>query len=214
VSALIDYGLVRDLADLFQLEKNDLLRLEGFAERSAEKLVEAIQKRRRVELGRFLYALGIPEVGAAVARDLAQKFRSLESLRRASRAELEKVSGIGPRMSEAIFEFFSDRRNQRAIDALLEAGLQVMETKKSERQPLSGKTFVFTGSLERFSRSEAQRLVEGLGANTASSVSSQTDYVVVGTEPGKKFDQAQAKGVKALSEKQFVALLRDAGAEV
>jgi DNA ligase (NAD+) len=214
VSALIDHELVRGLADLYRLKKDDLLRLEGFAERSAEKLVGAIQKRRRVELGRFLYALGIPEVGAAVARDLAQKFGSLESLRIASRQDLEKVSGIGPKMSEAIFEFFSDKRNQKAIDALLDSGLQIIETKTAQRQPLSGKTFVFTGSLERFSRSEAQRLVERLGGNAASSVSSQTDYVVVGSEAGKKLEQATSKGVKTLSEKQFVELVREAGANV
>jgi DNA ligase (NAD+) len=214
VSALIDHGLVRDLADLFRLKKNNLLRLEGFAERSAEKLVDAIQTRRRVELGRFLYALGIPEVGAAVARDLAQKFRSLENLRRASREELEKVSGIGPKMSEAIFEFFRDKRNQHAIDTLLEVGLQIIETKRPQRQPLSGKTFVFTGSLKRFSRSEAHRLVESLGGKAASSVSDQTDYVVVGSEPGKKLEQAKSEGVKTLSEKQFVELLREAGADV
>jgi DNA ligase (NAD+) len=215
VSALIDHGLVRDLADLFRIKTNDLLRLEGFAERSAAKLIDAIQNSRRVELGRFLYALGIPDVGAAVARDLAQKFRSFESWRRASREELEKVSGIGPKMSEAIFEFFSDKRNQRAIDALLGAGLQIIETKKKfQTQPLSGKTFVFTGALERFSRSEAQRLVEGLGANAASSVSSETDYVVAGSKPGQKLEQAKSKGAKILSEREFVELLRESGAEV
>lgn len=214
VSTLIDHGLVGDLSDLFRLKKNDLLRLEGFAERSAEKLIDAIQKSRRVELGRVLYALGIPEVGAAVARDLAQKFCSLESLRRASREELEKISGIGPRMSEAIFEFFRDKRNQCAIDKLLEAGPQIIETKKAKRQPLRGKTFVFTGTLERFSRSDAQRLVESLGGSAASSVSSANDYVVVGSEPGQKLEQAKSKGVRTLSEKQFVDLLRDSGAKL
>ena len=213
VSALTDHGLVRNLADLFRLKKDDLLRLEGFAERSAEKLIGAIYRGRRVELGRFLYALGIPEVGAAVARDLAEKFRNLENVRRASRAELEKVPGIGPKMSAATFEFFSDRRNQRAIDALLKAGLEIVETKRPQTQPLSGKTFVFTGALKRFSRSEAQRLVERLGANAASSVGSQTDYVVVGNEPGTKLLQAKSKGVKTLSEKQFLDLMREAEAK-
>lgn len=214
VSALIEHGLVRDLADLFRLNKNDLLRVERFAERSAEKLVDAIHERQRIELDRFIYALGIPEVGAAVARDLAQKFRSLERIRRASREELEKVSGIGPKMAEAIFDFFSDKRNQRAVDALLDAGVELIETKRPHRQPLSGKTFVFTGSLERFSRSAAQRLVESLGGQAASSVSSQTDYVVIGSEPGKKIDQAKSEGVKTLNEARFVELLREVGADV
>jgi DNA ligase (NAD+) len=214
VSALIDRGLVSTLADLFRLRKDDLLRLEGFAERSAAKLVEAIQKGRRVELGRFLYALGIPEVGAAVAQDLAQYFRSLERLRAANREELQKVSGIGPRMSEAIYEFLRDKRNQHAIAALLEAGVEIIERKKPKKQPLSGKTFVFTGSLDRFSRSEAQKLVESLGGQATSSVSGQTDYVVVGSEPGKKLDQAKSAGVETLSENQFIELLRTTGADV
>jgi DNA ligase (NAD+) len=213
IAALIDHGLVRELADLYRLKKSDLLQLERFAERSAAKLIDTIQRRRRVELGRFLYAVGIPEVGAAVARDLAQGFLRLERFRRAGRRELEAVSGIGPKMSQAIIEFLSDRRNQRAIDALLEAGLQIVETKKTLRQPFSGKTFVFTGSLQQFSRSEAERLVESLGAVAGSTVSSETDYVVVGSEPGKKFEQAKSKGVKMLSEREFLELLRAAGAE-
>ena len=214
VSALVDRKLVRDLTDLFRLKKDDLLRLEGFAERSAAKLVDAIQKSRRVELGRFLYSLGIPEVGGAVARDLAQHFRNLESLRRGNPEELEKVSGIGPRMSDAICEFFRDKRSQRAIDALLEAGLEIIEMKRSQAQPLKGKTFVFTGSLDRFSRSEAEKLIESLGGQAASSVSRQTDYVVVGSEPGNKLDRAKSEGVKTLSENRFVDLLREAGAKV
>jgi DNA ligase (NAD+) len=117
-------------------------------------------------------------------------------------------------MSNAIFEFFRDKRNQKAIDALLNAGLQIIETKDPQRQPLGEKTFVFTGSLERFSRSEAQRLVESLGDNAASSVSSQIDHVVVGSEPAKKLEQANSAGVKTLNEKQFVELIRAAGADV
>jgi DNA ligase (NAD+) len=214
VSALVDRKLACDLADLFRLKRDDLLQIERFAQRSAAKLVDAIQKSRRVELGRFLYAVGIPEVGAAVARDLAQHFRSLERLRRASREELEDVSGIGPTMSDAIFEFFRDERDRRAIDALLKVGVEIIEAKRAKRQPLSGKTFVFTGSLDRFSRDKAQKLVEALGGQSTSSVSGQTDYVVVGSEPGKKLDQAKAEGVKTLSEKQFVELVREAGAEV
>lgn len=214
VSELIDRGLVRQLADLFRLTQNDFLQLERFAERSAAKLADAIRRRRRVELSRFFYALGIPEVGAAVARDLAQKFRNLRNLRRASRDDLLHVSGIGPKMSESIANFFSDKRNQRAIDALLEAGLEIVETAPPQSRALSGKTFVFTGSLERFSRSEAERLVESLGAKSSSSVSGQTDYVVVGSEPGKKLVEAKAQGVKTLSEAQFIEMVREAGAEV
>ncbi|HEY7165022.1 MAG TPA: NAD-dependent DNA ligase LigA [Candidatus Binatia bacterium] len=212
VSVLIDKGLVGDLADLFRLKKSDLLCLERFAERSADKLITAIQKSRRVELARFLYALGIPEVGAAVARDLARHFPNFRALREASREALETVPGIGPSMSQAIFDFFKDERNQRALEALLKIGIEIIETQPTRKQPLAGKTFVFTGSLERFSRSEAQKLVEQLGGRAGSSVSSRTDYVVVGSEPGKKFDQAKAEGMKTLSEKEFIDLLGQPGA--
>ena len=214
ISALVDHVLVRGLADLFRLSKCDLLRLERFAERSAQKLIDAIKKRRHVEFGRFIYALGIPEVDGTVARGLAQHFRNLESFRQTSREELDKVSGIGPKMSQAIVNFFGEKRNQRAIDALLEAGVQIIETKKLVRQLLTGKKFVFTGSLERFSRSEAQALVEGLGGQVSSTLTSRTDYLVVGTEPGKKMADAKSAGVKTLSEKGFIELLRESGAGV
>ena len=166
VSALIDHGLVRDLAGIFRLKTNDFLRLEGFAKRSAKKLFgrnskTAAHRARAAFFMLWEFLRSVPRW-----RELWRKsFRSLESLRRAtpSRAP-EKVSGIGPRMSEAIFEFISDRRNQRAIEALLEAGLsKLLGSRSPRRQPLSGKTFVFTGTLERFSRSEAQRLVESSG---------------------------------------------------
>jgi DNA ligase (NAD+) len=117
-------------------------------------------------------------------------------------------------MSVAIREFFRDKRNQHAIDALLEAGLEIIETKRPQRQPLKGKTFVFTGSLDRFSRSAAEKLVESLGGQATSSVSGQTDYVVVGSEPGNKLDRAKSERVNILSENRFLDLLREAGADL
>lgn len=214
VSALVERGFVKDLADLFRLGVEDFLELEGFAEKSAHQLVETIQKSKRVELQRFLYALGIPEVGRATARDLANHFRSLDAARHASQGELEQIAGIGPKMSEAIHEFFREQRNQRAIDALLDVGVRLVEPKRGKARRLAGKTFVLTGSLDRFSRSEAKKRIESLGGHTTSSVSGETDYLVVGTEPGQKLEQAKAHGVKRLSEKQFLILLGKAGAEI
>jgi DNA ligase (NAD+) len=213
-SALVDRGLTKALPDLFRLGVDDLLQLEGFAERSARQLVDAIQTSKRVELQRFLYGLGIPQVGAAVARDLAQHFRTLDAIRHADRQQLERVPGLGPQMSVAIWDFFADEHNQRAIDALLEAGVQVVAPKVSKAQPLAGKTFVFTGALQRFSRRKASQQVESLGAQATASVSGQTDYVVVGKAPGQKLDEAKAQGVRILTEEQFVSLVRQAGAEV
>lgn len=214
VSALVKRGLVQNVADLFRLDTHDVLQIERFAKRSARQLVEAIQRAKRIELRRFLYALGIPEVGTAVARDLADHFRSLQAVRHASRRTLEAVPRIGPKMSEAIHDFFADRRNQQAIDALLEAGVQVIEPAAPQAQPLADKTFVFTGTLDRFSRRDAEQQVEALGARAASAVSGETDYVVVGKEPGHKLEAAKERGVQILTEPQLIALLREAGAEV
>jgi DNA ligase (NAD+) len=214
VSTLVDRGLVQTVADVFRLDVDDLLQLERFAERSARRLVEAIQRHKRVELRRFLYGLGIPEVGAAVARDLADHFRSLDAVRHASRHALEAVPSLGPKLSEAIHGFFAEARNQQAIDALLEAGVQVVESTAPRAQPLAGKTFVFTGALDRFSRHEAEHQVEALGARTTSAVSGETDYVVVGKDPGQKLEAAKAHAAKILTEPQFITLLRQAGANV
>lgn len=175
--------------------------------------MEAIQRAKRVEWRRFLYALGIPEVGTAVARDLADPVRRLDAVRHASRQSLEAVPRIGPKLAEAIHDLFADGRNQQAVDALLAAGVQVVEPAAPRAQPLAGKTFVFTGALERFARRDAERQVEALGARATSAVSGETDSVVVGEEPGQKLEAARVHGVPILTEPQFIALLRQVGAE-
>ncbi|MDX1624544.1 MAG: NAD-dependent DNA ligase LigA [Gemmatimonadota bacterium] len=211
VALLVERGLVASLADLFRLEPGDLLPLEGFAERSAEKLVEAIEESREVELRRFLYGLGIREVGATVARDLAEHFRDLDAIREATVEELEEVEGIGPEMSAAIRGFFDEERNTEAIDELLEVGLEIEAPAPPEERPLEGRTFVFTGSLDRFTRSEATERVESLGARAIPSVSGETDFVVVGEGPGKKAERAEELGVETLDEEAFLDLLADVG---
>jgi DNA ligase (NAD+) len=214
VSTLVDCGLVKNVADVFRLDADDLRQLEGFAERSARRLVETIQRRKHVELRRFLYGLGIPAVGTAVARDLADHFGSLDAVRQASRQALEAVPSIGPELSKAMHGFFAEARNQQAIDALLEAGVQVVEPTASKAQPLARKTFVFTGALDRLSRREAEQEVEALGARATAAVSGETDYVVVGKDPGQKLEAAKGRGAQILTEPQFIALLREAGVEV
>jgi DNA ligase (NAD+) len=205
---------VKGVSDVLRLDTDDLLQLEGFGERSARRLVEAIQRRKRVELRRLLYGLGIPDVGTAVAHDLADHFHNLDAVRQASRQALEAVPSIGPKLSEVIHGFFAEARNQQAIDALLDAGVQVIEPTASQAQPLTGKTFVFTGALDRLSRRDAEQRVEALGARATSAVSSETDYVVVGKDPGQKLEAAKAHRVQILTEPQFIALLRQEGVEV
>jgi DNA ligase (NAD+) len=211
---LVDRGLVRGLADLFDLTPEDLMELDGFAEKSATNLVEAIQARRAPELRRFLLALGIPEVGVTVARDLALHFREFDAIRQATREELEAVAGIGPRMSEAITGFFADPRNEAVIDAILSRGVEPESPEgPAAESPLAGKRFVFTGGLERRSRPDARKLVEAAGGKVAGSVSGATDYVVAGADAGSKLARARELGLTVLTEEEFEDLLAQAGVE-
>lgn len=211
---LVDRGLVRELADLFDLQAPQLADLPGFAEKSATNLVEGIARRKSVELRRFLLGLGIPEVGVTVARDLALHFRSVEAIRAADEEALEAVPGIGPIMSLAIRSFLQTPANAVAIDHILARGVAPVPPDAPADTELAGCKFVFTGGLERLSRASAKKLVESAGARAVSSVSAETDWVVAGTDPGSKYDKAVELGLTVLSEDAFIALLRDAGIEV
>ena len=210
---LVERGLVTSLADLYRLGAEDLEDLEGFAETAAGKLVGEIEDSREPELRRFLYGLGIPDVGETVARDLADHFGTLEAVREADAEELQQVPGVGPKMAAKIREFFDDPRDREAIDGLLESGVEVREAAATDTELLDGLTFVFTGALERWTRDEARELVESNGGRATSSVSSETDYVVVGEEPGRKADRAGEEGVPTLDEEEFAELLEEKGVE-
>ena len=212
---LVDRELVRRLPDLFDLTAEDLEPLPGFARKSAENLVAGIERASKVELARFLYGLGIPEVGSATARDLAEHFRSFEAIRHASAEALQEVPGVGPRMAEQIRGFFEEERNQEVLDRLLDGRVNLIEPEPREAagpRPLEGLTMVFTGGLERLSRDEAKELAERLGAKVTGSVSKKTDYVVAGEDPGSKHDKAVELGVTILDEDGFTRLLAERGA--
>ncbi len=207
----VSAGLVRHLPDLFALRREQIAPLEGFAEKSATKLVEALLRARKTELARFLYGLGIPEVGTAVARDLARHFRTFERIRGASAEELQTVPGVGPRMAEQILAFFAEPQNSTVLDALtavIELAAVTVPAPAAP-SPLAGKKFVFTGGLETLSREQAKERIEQLGARAVSSVSKTTAYVVVGSEPGSKADDAARLGVRILDEAGFLALFAD-----
>jgi len=210
---LVDRGLVRELAELFDLTPERMVELPRFAEKSATNLVAGIQARKRPELAVFLHALGIPEVGAAVARDLALHFRSLDRILDAPPEELEEVKGIGPRMSQAIREFLDNAQNREGICHLLERGVEPTAPHAPMATPLAGRKFVFTGGLAAFTRSGAKKLVEDAGGKVVGSVSRETDYVVVGEDPGSKHEKALELGVTVLDEEAFRALLLEAGVE-
>lgn len=208
VRQLVERGMVRDLADLYELSVDDLLELEGFAEKSAKGLHDAIQGTRKPRLDRFLYALGIRHVGEHTARVLAERFQDLESLRRASREDLVRVPEVGPEIATSVARFFEQAENRKVLDRLLDAGVGPRPLRGGgEEGRLEGRTFVFTGSLERFTRSDAERKVEDLGGRATSSVSGDTDYVVAGEGAGSKLDEAREAGVRIIDEEAFEKLL-------
>jgi DNA ligase (NAD+) len=211
VAQLVEEGLVNTLPDLYTLTKEQLLALEGFADRSASLLLESIQKSRQVSLERFLMGLGIRQVGQHIARVLARRFGTLEAIMDADRETFLSVHEIGPEIAASLESFFGEEHNRTAIGRLRELGVAIEPLLQSSRtaRTLEGKTFVFTGGLERYSRDEAKRLVEERGGRTVSSVSKRTDYVVAGSDPGSKLEEARRLGVRVLTEAELAALVEE-----
>jgi DNA ligase (NAD+) len=207
---LIEQELVQSVPDLFELRAEQLTELEGFAELSANNLVSAIDRARSTELARFLHGLGIPEVGVAVAGDLARVFGSMEALRAADEETLVQVDGVGPIMAGRIVEFFAEPHNAANLDRLLSYMRELTAPERPvEGGALEGKTFVFTGGLDSMSRGDAKKKVEALGAKATGSVSKKTDYVVAGADPGSKLDKAESLGLTVLDEAGFLELLAE-----
>ena len=204
VRQLMDAGLVRDLADLYHLEPGDLEPLEGFAEKSIENLILAIEGSKRPRLDRFLYALGIEHVGDAVARLLADHYGALDRLVAATEEELQSLSGIGPEVAASVRHFFANTRTRKVLDRLHQSGVRPVAEKKAKGpQPLAGEVVVFTGSIETLSRPEAQRLAEGAGARIASAVSKRVTLVVAGPGAGSKLAEAEKLKIPVIDEAAF-----------
>ena len=210
VAQLVDQGLVRSLADLYRLTKDDLIKLDGFADRSATLLLESIAGNKTVSLDRFLMGLGIRQVGQHIAKVLAREFGSLDEIMSADRERLQQIREIGPEISESLEVYWSEPHNREIIVQLQELGVQVargMGSADRRKSPLMGKTFVFTGGLDHFTRDGAQQAVETVGGRVSSSVSKKTSYVVAGRDPGSKLDQARTLGVTILTEQEFSSLI-------
>ncbi len=206
VDQLVERGLVRDLADLFHLDAATLVGLERMGKKSAENLLAQLERSKQTTLPRFLVALGIRQVGEATATALAQHFGTLERLMAASEAELTAVRDVGPEVAAAIHAFFAEQRNREVIARLHAAGVRPAAV-QAVAGPLSGKKFVLTGGLGSMTRPEAQRRIEALGGRVVSSVSKETDYVVVGDDPGSKLAKAEKLGVARLDEHSFRKLV-------
>jgi len=203
---VIEKGWVEEPSDLYRLTKEQAMELEGFAEKSAQNLIDRIAESRRPPLGRFLNALGIPQVGDATADLLAADFGTIDKLRAASEEQLMRVEGVGPNMAREVHLYFQGPGGE-LVGRLLTAGVEPQAIEAPGEGPLTGKTFVFTGTLETMSRPDAEELVRRLGGKAASSVSSKTDYVVAGPGAGSKLDRAQKLKLAILDEEQFLALI-------
>jgi DNA ligase (NAD+) len=206
LTQVIDRGMVEDPSDLYRLSREQLVELDGFADKSAQNLVDRIAASNRPELGRFLYALGIPQVGGATADLLAADFGSIEVLRSATEEDLQRVEGVGPNMAREVHMYFQGPGGE-LVTKLVAAGVEPQAVEAVGDGPFTGKTFVFTGTLETISRPDAEALVRKLGGKAAGSVSSKTDYVVAGPGAGSKLEKAQKLKLTILDEEQFKALL-------
>ncbi len=204
---LLDVGLIKDASDLFFLKREDLEVLERFDVKSAQNLIESIDVSRQISLGRFIYSLGIRHVGEETAMSLAVAFGSLEAIKKASKEDLISVSDIGDVVAESIEKYFKEEKNKNLIARILESGVKIDE-KIVLLKKLSGKIFVLTGTMESLTRDQAKEKIRSLGGKISSSVSKNTDYLVAGLNPGSKIKKANSFGVKILSEKDFLELIK------
>lgn len=208
VEQLIDEGLIKNAADIFTLKKGDIAALEGFAEKSAQNLVDAIASARQVTLARFIFALGIPHVGEETAIRFAEHFRNLDDFQNATFEELIEVEDVGPRVAESVKDFFALVENKELVRELKENGVEVQTFQsRTKAQKFSGQTFVFTGTLQKLSRDEAQELARSLGADISGSVSKNTTYVVAGESAGSKLAKAETLGIPVLTEEEFLKMV-------
>jgi DNA ligase (NAD+) len=206
VNQLIERGLVKNVADIYDLTKKDLLSLERFADKSAQNILDEIDNSKKLPLERVIYGLGIRFVGERTAQFLAEHFGSMDALANATAEQLEEVNEVGPRIAESIAEFFGNPANRKLVERLGKAGLAFKGQKKERGTKLAGKTFVLTGTLGKYSRDEAKKLIEDAGGKVTGSVSKKTDYVVAGTDAGSKLDKAKELGVAVIDEREMEKL--------
>jgi DNA ligase (NAD+) len=207
VNQLTERGLVKNVADLYRLTKADLLTLERTGDKSAQNVLDEIEASKKLPLERVIFGLGIRFVGERTAQFLAEHFGSMDALMNAGEEELQAVTEVGPRIAESIGEFFGEKKNRELVEHLRQAGLTFSGKKKERGTRLAGKTFVLTGTLTRYSRDQAKKLIEESGARVSGSVSKKTDYVVAGEDAGSKLDKARELGVKVIDQKGMEELL-------
>jgi DNA ligase (NAD+) len=208
VDQLVEAKIINNVADIFLLNLKQLSELERKAEKSAQNIIDAIELSKSTTMARFLHALGIRNVGEHASKVLEKSFSgNLEKLINAEMVDLTAIHEIGKIMAKSIMIFFEDSSNQKIVKACMDSGIQLKRVEQVQKSEFSGKTFVFTGSLEKFSRNEAQSMVEKLGARASGSVSSKTDYLVTGPGAGTKLKKAEELNIPIFSEDEFLNLL-------
>jgi DNA ligase (NAD+) len=207
IEQLVDKGLVKDFSDLYKLDIFKMLSLERMAQKSAEKVLNGIEKSKSQSLGRFLAGIGILHVGQQNAEILAQQFGSIDALKKATEEELTAIDQIGLVLAKSIYEYFHNAQNLKVIDKLIAAGVSPVQKKMKKSNKLEGKTFVVTGTLENFKRDEIEQTIKENGGKITSSVSKKTDYVLAGAEAGSKLEKANELGVKVLNEEAFLKMI-------
>ncbi len=208
VNKFVDMGIVKSFDDIYKLDKKTIADLERMGEKSAQNLIDAIEKSKEKDFVNVLFALGIPNIGINASNLLVQEFKNIDNLMNATLEQLTKVQGIGEVVAQSIINYFKSPKNRRLIENLKKIGLKFETAKIITEGPLKNKTFVFTGELSSMTREEAQSIVRRLGGHPTSSVSKNTDYVVVGAEPGSKYEKAKKLGVKIITEEEFIKLIK------
>jgi len=200
---------IKSISELYSLKKEQLLNLDRFADKKAQNLIDSIERSKNCELSSFIYALGIPNVGKKTARDLVDRFKSFEAIKNASLEELLSVEDIGAIVADCILEFFKQEKIMESIDELFRLGVKphFEEKKEAEVGIFKGKTVVITGTMEGYSRNELKVIMEGLGADVSGSVSKKTDFLILGQEPGSKYDKALSLGVRIVEEEELKTYL-------
>ena len=207
ICKLTEKKIINNIADLFSLEKTELSSLDRMGEKSAKNIIDSLKKSRFTTLAKFIYALGIPEVGETTARTLENHFTTLQAIQESSQDELESISDIGPIVAKNIKSFFMQESNKNIIKDLLKAGIYWNQLSKDKNSGLKGISFVITGSLTNIKRKTAEEKLISLQAKVSSSVSSKTNYLVYGNNPGSKYDKAVKLGIKVINEESFLKLL-------
>lgn len=207
VEQIVDKGLVKNVADMYTLTHNQWAELERMADKSAKNIFAAVEKSKQAGLERLIFGLGIRHVGEQTARVLVSNLKTLERIENATSEELMEINEIGPEVAESIVQFFRQSVNRNVLDKLQKAGVSIESKQSAKSGIFDGKTFVFTGSLEHFTREEAEKIVQTLGGRASSSISAKTDYVVAGKDPGSKYDKAKSLGITVINEIEFKDML-------